>query len=140
MKRGTAACARPSWFDKPTMQATFQTGAEGWGADPGMGGGWMSLGSYHGAVLRGALSLLLTVLVSLPASAQTASVDRVVAAIREQYEDIGRRIRQSEARKPDEVYGVGIVRSELVINKDGEPWRAVGLYRVVCTFWFHEAG
>jgi len=91
-------------------------------------------------VVPAMLSMLMAVADATTVSAQTAPVDRTVAAIRAQYDEIGRRIRQSEARKPDEVYGVGIVRSELVINKDGEPWRAVGFYRIVYTFWFHEGG
>lgn len=92
-----------------------------------------------GEFMRPGLLLLFAMALSWPVLAETAEVERLVAAIRTQYNAIGARIAKSEAKKPDDAEGTGITRSELVINKDREPWRAVGIYRVVYTFWFHEA-
>lgn len=81
---------------------------------------------------------LLTIaiaLVTAPAAAQTGTVDRAVAAIGAQYDEMAQRIRLSQT---PEGYGVGIFRSELVVNKDGQPWRAVGIYRLAYNFWFEE--
>ncbi|MCW5772884.1 MAG: hypothetical protein KIT16_14665 [Rhodospirillaceae bacterium] len=65
---------------------------------------------------------------------------RVVAAIRADYVEIAGRIAGSEKKKRDDTAGVGIVRTETVVNHDREPWRAVGIYRIVYTFWSHEVG
>ena len=82
--------------------------------------------------------VLLAALAPAAARADTAATDKLVAAIRAQYEEIGARIAKSEAKKAHDSEATGIARTEVVINKDREPWRAVGVYRVVYTFWFQD--
>lgn len=77
-----------------------------------------------------------------PAQAQTQGglpVEAAVSGIRKAYTEMKARMAKSEARAAKREPAPGIVLTEIVVNRNNAPWRAVGIYRVVYRFWHEEA-
>lgn len=86
-------------------------------------------------MLRAAALLALCLIAAAPAQAQTKTHADIVREIRADYRAIGAKI---EAAKQGGAAArqAGIVLAELVVNKAGHEWPAVGIYRVVYRFWY----
>ncbi len=86
-------------------------------------------------MIRAAVLMIATLLLSSPALAQDKGHTDIVAKIRADYGAIGAKIEKvktgGEAAKDAD-----IVLSELVVNKGGHNWPAVGNYRVIYRFWY----
>jgi hypothetical protein len=74
------------------------------------------------------LALLLCVGVS-------AQIAKTVESVRKHYDDVAEKARLAEADEDRGQYGE-LVMNELVINKLGHPWRAVGIHSVVAKFFY----
>jgi hypothetical protein len=85
---------------------------------------------------RGIKSILGMMLVFLAASAAAAQ-DDAVAVIQKRYSEVRARI-ELALKAEKEGVGAGLYATELVTNSHNAPWRAVGNYRKVITFWYTD--
>jgi hypothetical protein len=89
-------------------------------------------------MMRIAALLALCLIAAGPAIAQTKSNDDIVREIRDDYAAIGAKI-ETVRKGGDAAKRARIVLSELVVNKGGHDWPAVGIHRVVYRFWYEWA-
>lgn len=81
--------------------------------------------------------LFLTFFAMLAVSAQT--VDKTVEKIRTYYNDVSEKARLAETEDDQGEFG-DLVMNELVINKRGHQWRAVGQFRETYKFFYKTTG
>ena len=86
-------------------------------------------------MLRAAALVMICMIAAAPAAAQTKTTSGIVDRITTDYQAIEAKI--AEVKKGGEVAkDADIVLSELIVNKGGHTWPAVGAYRAVYRFWY----
>jgi hypothetical protein len=88
--------------------------------------------------MKNTLFALLLVLISIPAVSAQAT-DKTVEKIRTYYNEVSEKARAAETEDDQGEFG-DLIMNELVINKRGHQWRAVGQFRVTYKFFYKTWG
>ncbi|MCM3871479.1 MAG: hypothetical protein ND895_12415, partial [Pyrinomonadaceae bacterium] len=78
------------------------------------------------------LHLLLIIFIGMAGAENCrAQTDRRIEQIKQQYERVNAQIAESETSDGSELY-----LNELIVNKNGRSWPAVGIYEIVYRFYY----